>query len=68
MKLFLKILSIILDITLMLSSLMNIFTSNGSWFDYYIVIGNCVLVLPATLLGRNKERQKHTEHTEEEKQ
>ena len=52
----------------MLSSLMNIFTSNGSWFDYYIVIGNCVLVLPATLLGRNKERQKHTEHTEEEKQ
>ena len=59
MKLLGKILSVSFDIILVLFSLLNFITGDASFFDYFILLGELFIVVPATLHyhSRKKESQ-----------
>lgn len=61
-----KYASVLLDVVLVLFALLNIFTGEGSFFDYFIVVGELVLVIPATVIHyyRNSKRQSEDQANE----
>lgn len=65
MKAFWRCLSVVLDASLIVFSIINILIGNSSWYDYFILIGNCILVLPATVLQARRNRR--TEQSENHK-
>lgn len=61
-----KYASVLLDVVLVLFALLNIFTGEGSFFDYFIVVGELVLVIPATVIHyyRNSKRKSEDQANE----
>ena len=55
-----KYASVLLDVVLVLFALLNILTGEGSFFDYFIVVGELVLVIPVTVFQHCRNSRRRT--------